>query len=424
LEAIKEWSSLAAAAVCGLLFVFMCVRSPRNVSALLLCAIVGCIFEWNLAEWLETRLASDRVPNVLKGIGFTLLPALFLHFALHLNVQIRAPGRWLVPVYGVTFAFLVSVVLALIDEPFYEFYDDTWEWVFLVFFIPMVAVALIMLTHRFLVTAGDSRGVVGFPLLAGAILAPLGFLDMELDWGIGNLGSIVAGVILVVGVFRYRDIFDAIARLRRSFGAYFSPALVQALLTNPDALQGHERTVTVLFSDIKDFTKHSASMSPRQVQESLNEYYETMVDVVYEYDGTVDKLIGDGLMVFFGDPVPQPDHALRGVRAAVSMQRKARELGAKWTAEQRMPLQVRIGINSGPVVAGNMGASKRLSYTVLGAEVTLAQRLETRAPPGGILISESTRNLVKDDVGARDAGVVQIDGFPEPVRVFDVSIDA
>lgn len=207
------------------------------------------------------------------------------------------------------------------------------------------------------------------------------------------------------------------AALRGSFEAYFPPALVQRLLLEPEriAVGGERKELTVLFSDIREFTARTVSAEPKGVQRLLNEYFEAMVEVVFRHGGTVDKFIGDGLMVFFGDPEPQPDHALRGVRAAMDMQRRIRELNRVWGAGGLAPIEVRIGVNTGPMVVGNMGSSRRLSYTVIGAEVNLCRRLEASAPPGGILISQRTYEAVRDLVPTRPVEPVRAKGFPDPV---------
>jgi adenylate cyclase len=164
-------------------------------------------------------------------------------------------------------------------------------------------------------------------------------------------------------------------------------------------------------------------MSPDEIQKMLNEYFEAMVDIVFKFNGTVDKFIGDGLMVFFGDPEPQEDHALRCVQTAIEMQRKCRELKARWEKDGKMPLQIRIGINTGNVVVGNMGSARRLSYTVLGADVNLAQRLESNAPIGGIMISQRTYELVNKNVKTRPLGDVKVKGLETPLPVYEVLVE-
>ncbi len=215
------------------------------------------------------------------------------------------------------------------------------------------------------------------------------------------------------------------AVLRRTFEAYFPPSVVRKIIAHPDSLlaTGHKKELTILFSDIESFTTHSERLSPYQIQRYLNEYFEEMVEIVFGYKGTVDKYIGDGLMVFFGDPDPQPDHALQCVRAAMAMQMKARELSQRWESEGGMPLRIRIGINTGEVVVGNMGSARRLSYTVLGSAVNLAQRLESNAPAGGIMISERTRSLLHEHVKTRSLGEIPLKGIEQNVSVHVVALE-
>lgn len=214
--------------------------------------------------------------------------------------------------------------------------------------------------------------------------------------------------------------------LRRSFESYFPPQVVRKIMANPDSIwdKGERKELSILFSDIRSFTTHSAKLPPDRIRKFLNEYFEAMVEIVFQHRGTVDKFIGDGLMVFFGDPEPLPDHATRAVRAALEMQRKARELDAAWKERgEGIPLEIRIGVNTGEVVVGNMGSSRHLSYTVLGADVNLAQRLESNAHPGGILISRRTRELLDPGVKSRYRGEITVKGIVEPIPVHDVVVD-
>jgi adenylate cyclase len=230
---------------------------------------------------------------------------------------------------------------------------------------------------------------------------------------------------LVVSGYRYFNGLKERAVLRRTLEAYFPPAVVRRVLANPGllALGGQKKELTVLFSDIKEFTKHSSRLPAGYIQELLNEYFEDMVAIVFRHQGTVDKYIGDGLMVFFGDPEPQPDHALRGVRTAIEMQKKVSELRERWLEKGAFPLAIRIGINTGEVVVGNMGSSKRLAYTVIGSSVNLAQRLESNAPVGGILISPRTCELVRDHIRVTAREPLFVKGIDEPVEVYEVLMD-
>jgi adenylate cyclase len=200
--------------------------------------------------------------------------------------------------------------------------------------------------------------------------------------------------------------------------------VVRKIMANPNMITavGQKKELTIMFTDIKSFTTYSSTMTPDQIQKMLNEYFGAMVDIVFKYEGTVDKFIGDGLMVFFGDPEPQPDHAVRCVRAAIEMQLKCRELKIRWEKEGLFPLRVRVGINSGPVVVGNMGSSRRLSYTALGSDVNLAQRLESNAPVEGILISHRTNELLAGQIKTIPHDPILVKGLSEPIQVYEVPV--
>jgi adenylate cyclase len=214
-------------------------------------------------------------------------------------------------------------------------------------------------------------------------------------------------------------------KLRSKFETYFPPAIVKQMIENPNAFitQPQRREITIMFSDIKSFTTYSSTRSPEEISTTLNEYFGAMTEIVFTYGGTVDKFIGDGLMVFYGAPEPQPDHALRCVKAAIEMQKKCRELKALWEPLGRLPLKVRIGINTGEVVVGDLGSAKRMEYTVLGSNVNLAQRLESNAPVEGILISDSTYHHVKNDVPTRKVEPILVKGLSTPITVYEVLTD-
>ncbi|MFA6455637.1 MAG: adenylate/guanylate cyclase domain-containing protein, partial [Bacteroidota bacterium] len=168
---------------------------------------------------------------------------------------------------------------------------------------------------------------------------------------------------------------------------------------------------------------HSSTTTPEEISGSLSEYFEAMTAIVFKYEGTVDKFIGDGLMVFYGAPEQQQDHAMRCVQAAIDMQRECRRIKSKWESEGRFPLQIRIGINSGKVIVGDLGSERRKEYTVIGSDVNLAQRLESNAPVGGILISEKTFRLLNDTVLTRLHEPIMVKGLSTPIAVHEVLVD-
>jgi adenylate cyclase len=225
--------------------------------------------------------------------------------------------------------------------------------------------------------------------------------------------------------FRYINEEKQKEVLRRTFEAYFPPLIVKKIMANPKmiASRGQKKELTILFSDIENFSSYSAAMTPDHIQRLLSEYFEKMTEIVFKHNGTVDKFIGDGLMVFFGDPETQPDHALRCVQAAIEMQMEVREIKTQWEKKGYMPIKIRIGINTGTVVVGNMGSARRLSYTVVGSAVNLAKRLESNAPPGGILISKRTYDMVKEYVHTRPFGQIQVKGFDEVICTYEILVE-
>ncbi len=181
--------------------------------------------------------------------------------------------------------------------------------------------------------------------------------------------------------------------------------------------------MTIFFSDIRGFSSISEKLSVKDLVQLLNEYLTAMTDIVMEHKGVVDKYIGDGLMVFFGAPDHQPDHALRCVKAAIEMQHKCRELKEKWVKDGLFPLMIRIGINTGEVVVGNFGSTLRLSYTVLGSDVNLANRLESNAPVEGIMIARRTHELIAGQIPALPHEPIHVKGIDALIEVYTVPVD-
>ncbi len=215
------------------------------------------------------------------------------------------------------------------------------------------------------------------------------------------------------------------ALLRSSFESYLPGPVLDKVLRSPDLLSGVSRKrLTVLFSDIAGFTRWCSTQSPSTIRLTLNSYFQEMTRIVFDHGGTVDKYIGDGLMVFFGDPVEQPDHARRAVLCAIEMQRCARELAKKWRDQVGLDLKIRVGINTGEVAVGKMGSERRVDYTVLGSEVNMSQRLESNAPQGSVLISRSTYEELKNTVPCHFHDDITVKGYDNAVSTYEVDWSA
>jgi adenylate cyclase len=213
--------------------------------------------------------------------------------------------------------------------------------------------------------------------------------------------------------------------IRRMFSSYVSKRIVDELIRDPDKakLGGDRKEITVLFSDIRGFTSFSEKHQPEEVVKLLNEYLGAMTEIVFEYEGTLDKFVGDAIMALWGAPVGQPDHAERAVRCALAMIDRLKQLQAKWSAEGRYVIDIGIGINTGEMVVGNMGAEgKKMDYTVIGDNVNLGARLEglTRQYNNHIIISEFTYSKVKDIIAVNELGSVTVKGKQKPVVIYDL----
>jgi len=208
------------------------------------------------------------------------------------------------------------------------------------------------------------------------------------------------------------------------FGKFLSPQLLNVLLKDPKlaARHGKRKLMTVLFSDIRNFTTLSENTSPDKIIEQLNEYMTEMVEIVLKNNGTFDKYIGDAVMAFYGDPVPMHDHALMAVKTALEMMESLKGLNEKWKEEGKPELDIGLGINTGDMIVGHMGSPRLLDYTVIGDNVNLASRLEglNKEYKTHIIISEATYNDVKDEVDAVYLGECTVKGKAIPIRIYEV----
>ncbi len=216
-------------------------------------------------------------------------------------------------------------------------------------------------------------------------------------------------------------------RVKRLFSRYVSKDVYQQLLASPTeaVLGGQRREMTVLFSDMRGFTTLSESGEAEDLVRQLNQYFTKMVDVVFAHRGTIDKFVGDMVMALYGAPLDDEDHADHAVQTALAMVRELRQLNRLWAVEGRTALDIGIGINTGEMIAGNIGSDTIMSYTVIGDNVNLGARLESLNKDFGtrILISEATRRQLKGSYDIRPLGAVTVKGKTRAVDVFEVRTD-
>jgi adenylate cyclase len=213
-------------------------------------------------------------------------------------------------------------------------------------------------------------------------------------------------------------------QVKKLFSRYVSKDVYEQLVANPSlaALGGARRHMTVLFSDIRGFTTLTEKGSPEDVVAQLNELFTRMVEVVLEHRGTVDKFVGDMIMALFGAPLDDADHAEHAVQTALAMIRALEDMNRQWATQGKPQLGIGIGVNTGDMVAGNIGSESIMSYTVIGDPVNLGARLESLNKDYGtrIIISESTRARLTGQYDVRPLGEVIVKGKSQPVAIFEV----
>ncbi len=210
--------------------------------------------------------------------------------------------------------------------------------------------------------------------------------------------------------------------VRRAFGRYVSEEIATSLLQSPEALElgGEEREVTILMSDLRGFTALAARLTPPQVIEFLNLYLEAMVEVIGRYQGTIDEIIGDAILVIFGAPVPSPDHPAKAVACGLAMQLAMTEVNRRLGAKGAPELEMGIGIHTGRVVVGNIGSERRTKYAAVGSNVNLAGRIESFTSGGQLLISEDTRAKITAPLRIDGQFTVEPKGAKQRLTLFDV----
>jgi adenylate cyclase len=212
-------------------------------------------------------------------------------------------------------------------------------------------------------------------------------------------------------------------RTKSTFQHYLDPHVVNQVVDRPEMLKlgGEKREMTVLFSDIRGFTSFSEKMAPAEVVHFLNQYFNKMQGLIFQHKGTLDKLIGDAVMCFWNHPLDIKDHAVRGVITALEMIQAVEELRSVLVLPGGAKFEIGIGVNTGPMIVGNMGSDKRLSYTVMGDNVNLGSRLESLNKFYGtkVIISDTTFQAVEPLVLCRQLDTIQVKGKSQAVTIYE-----
>jgi len=288
--------------------------------------------------------------------------------------------------------------------------------------VPAFAVVIALSGLRY-----DARHVAGIG--AGSILLHLLLLATGPPLR-ARLPAAAVGVVLLAAITA--AVSEAVRNLmalhresvaKERLGRFFAPEVVARIEAAPAlALGAVEREVTALFSDISGFTRMSSGMTPGEVVRLLNDYFPGMVEIVFRHGGTLEKYIGDALLAIWGAPVAMPDHADRALRAAVEMQRAVGELNARWATERRPTIDIHIGLNSGRVAAGHIGADRYLQYACIGDTTNVSSRVCGAAEAREIVVSATTRAALATQAFELEAmPPMHAKGKEQPLEVYRVA---
>lgn len=212
--------------------------------------------------------------------------------------------------------------------------------------------------------------------------------------------------------------------IKTVFRHYLSPDVIDRVLEDPSLLRlgGEKRIITSFFSDVAGFTSISESLSPEELVHLLNDFLSEMTDIILSYGGTLDKYEGDAIIAFWNAPLDQPDHAVRACRAALDCQKRLEELRPKFAQKSGHELFMRVGLNSGPAVVGNMGSHSRFDYTAMGDTINMASRLEGACKHYSvpILVGDTTFQMAKDAIAAREVDLIRVVGKSKSERVYQI----
>tara|TARA_Y100000817_G_scaffold94918_1_gene73911 strand:- start:68 stop:919 length:852 start_codon:yes stop_codon:yes gene_type:complete len=226
--------------------------------------------------------------------------------------------------------------------------------------------------------------------------------------------KIFSGIVIAL------DDLSKINKVKSTFKKYVSKNIVDKLLENEDSLNlgGKESDITILFSDIRGFTSMSEKLSPTDIVKLLNKYFKSMIDVVFRYNGTLDKIVGDELMVLYGVPLKSDEDTNNAVNTAIKMFEALDKFNEKIIKEGYKPFKIGIGINKGKAVSGNIGSEQQMNYTVIGDTINLGARLCSHAKSGEILISSSVKDIISDEYPFKNIPPIEVKGKSKPIEVW------
>lgn len=370
----------------------------------------GTIKTYSAVDVIKKRLPSEALLGKLVFVGFTemgiydirptpfdsVLPGVEIHATIAANTLEQL--------------FLIHNSSTIIMERM------------ILFLLPLAFALLLGLTPTASIGFLAGSGLCAVYLIANYLLFSKYLLDLSL------LPPLMALGLTSVGSEIYRSfVLDRKGRyMKRAFSNYVSADLVAQIMKNPDSLKlgGEKREISILFSDIRDFTSMSEKLSPEDLVQLLNEYLNPMTMIVLDEKGTLDKYIGDAVMAIYNAPLDVVEHADHACRSALKMMARLGELNLSFVERGLHSIDIGIGINTGDAVVGNMGAAMRFDYTAIGDNVNLASRLEGLNKMYGthIIVSESTKMQAGNDLPFREIDLVAVKGKQQPVPIYELMV--
>ncbi|MBT6326531.1 MAG: adenylate/guanylate cyclase domain-containing protein, partial [Bdellovibrionales bacterium] len=364
--------------------------------------------------------ASDDDPKMKKifkdNIVFIGSTAYGAHDLRHTPLHPQMPGVY----------FHMNMLDMLLKNRFFYSSDESNQYSFLLLIIGTILIILIqVLGHPILDIFGVVILTTGIYIFDTYYLLPEGY-EIKLFFCLFSILSCYSWNTLLNFYLSNKDK----AFLKSAFGNYISPELIDEMYDRgqPPELGGAEQLLTAYFTDIASFSTFSERLTATQLVELLNEYLTAMTDILLKENGTLDKYEGDAIIAFFGAPMPLEDHATRACSVALHMQKALDDLRIKWKSEgDKWPeivceMRMRIGINSGNIVTGNMGSTQRMNYTMMGDSVNLAARLEEAAKQYGIYthVNKDTEVLTENKFEMRKLDTIKVVGKTKPVTTYDL----
>lgn len=384
------------------------------------CRVMGskCPYQIvSMRDVLEDKIPPDLIRDRIVLVGSTAESLRDHFFTPYSSGLVTIPQ----PTSGVEIhAHLTSQILstALQERPLIKIWDENLELLWIFFWSS--AGAILSWRCGYSGTKIETIARVALIILAVVSLVSSTFVAFIYGWWIPVVPPLLAFGLSSIAIAIY--IARTAGDIRKAFGRYVNNEVVASLLENPQGLKlgGECRRVTILLSDLRGFTAIAKPLPPEKVVTLLNIYLEKMSEVIDQYHGTIDKFIGDAILVIFGAPNSGKDDADRAVACALAMQLAMEEVNAKLTRLGLPFIEMGIGIHTGEVVVGNIGSQNHANYTAIGNEVNLTSRIESYTVGGQVLISDVTRNEVKTGLRINDKISVQPKGFDQPIAIHDI----